>query len=237
MQHEAKTKSNILLSKNSQNSYFNKFKAALNDAFENRIIPVNPIPKVKKGNKIVNLCIEPEETHREYLTIDELKSLAKTECKYTVMKNAFLFSCLTGVRWADIQKLKWSEVQKDGDGWKVNFRQQKTGGQEYLDISQQARDFMGQQGNHDERVFVGLKYSGWHNIELQRWIMRAGITKDITFHCARHTFAVMQLEFKTDIYTISKLLGHKEIKTTQIYAKVLDKNKKEAMNKIPDINF
>ena len=237
LQHGANKKSNTPLAQNSQSSYFNKFKAAINNAFESRIIPINPIPKVKKGNKIVNLAIELEETHREYLTIDELKSLAKTNCKYPVMKNAFLFSCLTGLRWSDINKLKWSEVQKDGDGWKMNFRQKKTNGLEYLDISKQARDYLGQQGSPDERVFVGLKYSAWHNLEIQKWCMRAGITKDITFHCGRHTFAVMQLEYKTDIYTVSKLLGHKELKTTQIYAKVLDKSKKEAMNKIPDINI
>ena len=229
LQHKAKTKSDTLLSKNSQNSYFNKFRAAINLAFDERIIPDNPLRTVK--------AIKPDETHREYLTLDELKSLVKTACKYPVMKNAFLFSCLTGLRWSDIQKLKWSEVQKDNDSFKIVFRQQKTRGQEYLDIPKQARELLGQQDSPEERVFKGLKYSGWHNIELQRWIMRAGITKDISFHCGRHTFAVMQLEHNTDIYTVSKLLGHKELKTTQIYAKVMDAKKKEAMNKIPDINI
>lgn len=228
LQHTARTKSNTPLSQNSQSSYFNKFRAAINQAYDERIIPENPVKRVSS--------IKTDEPQREYLTLEELKSLAKTECKYPVMKNAFLFSCLTGLRWSDIQKLKWSEVQKQGDSFRVIFRQQKTRGQEYLDISQQARDYLGQQGNPNERVFVGLRYSGWHNIELQRWIMRAGITKDITFHCGRHTFAVLQLEYGTDIYTVSKLLGHKELKTTQIYAKVMDAKKKEAMNKIPDIN-
>lgn len=65
--------------------------------------------------------------------------------------------------------------------------------------------------------------------------MRAGIHKDITFHCGRHTFAVMMLDLGTDIYTVSKLLGHRELSTTQIYAKVLDKNKQAAVAKIPDI--
>jgi integrase len=70
--------------------------------------------------------IKTDDIHREYLTIDELKSLVKTPCKYPVMKNAFLFSCLTRLRWLDINKLKWSEVQKQGDGWRATFRQQKT---------------------------------------------------------------------------------------------------------------
>lgn len=229
LQHKATTKSNVALSKNSQNSYFNKFRAVINQAFDDRIIPDNPVKRVK--------AIKPDEPNREYLTIDELKNLVKTDCKYPVLKNAFLFSCLTGMRWSDIQKLKWSEVQKHGEGFRVVFRQQKTRGQEYLDISNQAREYLGEQGKPEEGVFIGLKYSGWYNIELQRWIMRAGITKDCTFHVGRHTFAVLQLELGTDIYTVSKLLGHKELKTTQIYAKIMDEKKKEAMNKIPDLNL
>ena len=67
--------------------------------------------------------------------------------------------------------------------------------------------------------------------------MKAGITKVVTFHCSRHTFAVLQLANGTDIFTVSKLLGHKDLKTTQIYAKLMDEKKKEAMNKIPDINI
>jgi integrase len=224
----AKTKSDTPLSKNTQNSYFNKFRAALNEAYDERIIPENPAKRVKG--------LKPDEPQREYLTIEELKSLAKTECKYPAMKKAFLFSCLTGMRWSDIQKMKWSEVQQQGEGWSVIFRQKKTSGQKYLDISGQAREYLGEQGNPDERVFTGLKYSGWHNIELQRWMMKAGINITITFHCGRHTFAVLQLELGTEIYTVSKLLGHKELKTTQIYAKIMDKMKKDAMNKIPDIN-
>ncbi|MBN1158458.1 MAG: site-specific integrase [Bacteroidales bacterium] len=227
LQNKAKTKSDTPLSVNSQNSYFNKFRAAINDAYDQKIIPENPTRKVKG--------IQPDEPKREYLTLEELKKLAKTDCKYPVLKNAFLFSCLTGLRWSDIQKLKWSEVQKHGYGWRVVFRQKKTRGQEYLDISNQAREYLGNQTGPDERVFIGLKYSGWYNIELHRWIMRAGISKEITFHCGRHTFAVLQLEMGTDIYTVSKLLGHKELKTTQIYARIMDEKKKDAMNKIPDI--
>lgn len=229
LQHEAKTKSENLLSPNSQHSYFNKLKAALNNAFEDRLIADNPWKKVK--------AIKQDETHREYLTIDELRNLVKAECKYPIMKNAFLFSCLTGMRWSDINKMTWAEVQKHNDGFRIVFRQQKTRGQEYLDISQQAMDFIGERGNQEERVFKGLKYSGWHNIELQRWIMRARITKDITFHCGRHTFAVLQLDMGTDIYTVSKLLGHSELKTTQIYAKIIDQKKMDAVNKIPNINL
>ncbi len=171
------------------------------------------------------------------MTIDELKAIVKAECRYDVLKRAFIFSCLTGLRWSDINNLKWSEVQSTNEGWRITFHQQKTKGLQYLDISEQARGYLGEQGNPDERVFIGLKYSSYMNVELSKWMMRAGITKDITFHCARHTFAVLQLTLGTEIYTLSKLLGHSELKTTQIYAKIVDEKKREAVNKIPDINI
>ncbi|WP_289739744.1 site-specific integrase [uncultured Alistipes sp.] len=224
---QAKTKSNTALSTNSQSSYFLKLKAALNQAVEDGIIPHSPAMSVKPAHV--------EDVHREYLTFDELQRLAKTECPYPVLKDAFLFSCLTGMRWSDINKLTWAEVQEFDGGTRIVFRQKKTKGLEYLDITGQAVRYMGQRGKPDERVFVGLKYSAWHNLALREWCLKAGITKHITFHCARHTFAVLQLSLGTEIYTVSKLLGHRELKTTQVYAQIMDAKKREAVNRIPEL--
>ena len=141
------------------------------------------------------------------------------------------------MRWSDINNLKWSEVQNTNDGWRITFHQQKTKGLQYLDISEQARAYLGEKLMPDERAFKGLKYSDYMNVALLQWVLRAGITKHITFHCARHTFAVLQLSLGTEIFTLSKLLGHSELKTTQIYAKIIDEKKREAVNKIPDINI
>ena len=74
-------------------------------------------------------------------------------------------------------------------------------------------------------------------MKLQQWMMRAGISKTITFHCARHTYATLHLTNGTDIYTVSKLLGHRELKTTQVYAKVIDDKKIEATNAIPKLKI
>lgn len=223
----AKTKSGKLLSNNSALSYFNKFRAAINKAYNDGIISDNPIKRVKG--------IKQVDTHREYLTLDELKAVAKAECRYDVLKRAFLFSCLTGLRWSDIHKMTWSEIEVYNDGWRIHFTQQKTKGAEYFDISQQARSYMGEKGESDERVFKGLKYSSYMNVALTQWMLRAGVTKPITFHCARHTFATIQLFLGTEIYTVSKLLGHSELKTTQIYGKIIDQKKTEAVNKIPNL--
>ena len=129
--------------------------------------------------------------------------------------------------------MTWAEVQFSNEiGHYIRFRQKKTKGAETQPISDQAFELLGERTIPDERVFVGLKYSAWHNLKLQQWVMKAGISKTITFHCARHTYATLQLTLGTDIYTVSKLLGHKDLKTTQIYAKIIDERKKEAANKI-----
>ena len=227
--NKAKRKDGKPLANNSRASYFAKFRAALNEAVKEKIIYGNPA--VETGN------YKTIESQREYLTLDELRKLAQTECRYDVLKRAFLFSCLTGLRWSDINNLKWNDVQQINNSCRIHFKQQKTKGQQYLDINQQARELMQGIGKPDERVFIGLNYSSYMNVALQMWILKAGITKQITFHCARHTFAVLQLTLGTEIYTLSKMLGHSELKTTQIYAKIVDEKIKEAVNKIPDINL
>ena len=217
------------LSSSSVSSYFNKFRASLKQAVKDKIILYNPsvdvkIPKVK-------------EKEREYLSIEELKQLEKVECRYEVLKRAFLFSCLTGLRWSDIHKLKWKEVHFTNKIGRVHYYQQKTKNLEYLDISEQALSYLGEKSNDENKPFEGLKYSSYFNVALTQWMLKAGITKDITFHCARHTHATLLLTNGVDIYTVSKLLGHKEIKTTQIYARIIDEKKKEAVNKIPSIKL
>ena len=144
--------------------------------------------------------------------------------------------CLTGLRKSDIEKLTWGEIQKFGKFTRIVFKQKKTGGQEYLDISDQAAEYLGTRRNDVDRVFEGFRYGAWISLELKRWALASGISKNITFHCARHTFAVMMLDLGADIFTVSKLLGHRDLSTTQIYAKVLDKNKQAAVNRIPKIN-
>ena len=222
---DAKTKSNQNLSQNSKYSYFNKLRAALKQAVKDGIIPTNLSEGVE--------AFKQGEPQREFLTLEELQAAVQAECEIPQMKTAFIFSCLTGLRWSDINKLLWSEVQHSNEmGYYIRFRQKKTKGAETLPISEQAFGLLGERQDKDERVFKGLKYSAWHNLKLQQWMMRAGISKTITFHCARHTYATLQLSAGTDIYTVSKLLGHRELKTTQIYAKVIDQQKKEAANRI-----
>ena len=220
------TKSNkTRLSQNSAVSYFNKIKAALKQAFKDGILQTDLNSKVSS--------IKTAETRREYLTIEELNSLVKTDCNNPLLKRAALFSALTGLRFSDIQKMIWGELEYiEGQGHFINFQQKKTKGIEVLPISEQAYNLLGEPKEPQVKVFEGLQYSAYQNKHLFQWIGAAGITKNITFHSFRHTFATLQLYNGTDIYTVSKMLGHKDLKTTQIYAKVVDEAKRKAVNSI-----
>lgn len=220
-------KRQLPLSPNSARLYFAKLKAVLNKAVAQGIISKSPASDI--GN------IKGTETSRQYLTIDELSRLVKTSCSNDVLRRAFLFSCFTGLRYSDISKLTWGEVQKQGEFTRIVFAQKKTGGLEYLDISPQAVPLMGERGEPQASVFARLPIPTSANFTIGSWCRRAGIDKHISFHCARHTFAVMMLDLGVDIYTVSKLLGHRNLATTQVYAKVLDKKKQAAAMLIPKI--
>jgi integrase len=219
----------IKLSQNSALSYFNKVKAALRQAFEEKLIRENPAQRVRG--------IKPAETKREFLTWEEVQKISKTQCDVRKLKEAFLFSIMTGLRWSDIIKMTWSEIRgSNAEGWYVRFQQQKTKDYEVLPITKQARELLGRKGGADQRIFIGLKYSSYTNIALTRWMKVSGIDREITFHCARHTHATLLLNQGVDIYVVSKLLGHKNIKTTEIYAKVSQIRKIDAVNKLPQLD-
>jgi integrase len=223
------TKSNksnkVTLAQNSAVSYFNKLKATLKQAYKDGYL-------LRDLNRDVK-PIKQAETRRNFLTIEELNSLVRTECNNPLLKRAALFSALTGLRFSDIKNLVWGEIEfVENDGYVIRFTQQKTKGVEDLQISEQAYNLLGERKEPADKVFEGLTYSAHENKNLAKWIGLAGIAKDITFHCFRHTFATLQLSKGTDIYTVSKMLGHRDLKTTQIYAKIIDQTKREAADKI-----
>jgi integrase len=148
------------------------------------------------------------------------------------MKPAALFSTLTGLRHCDIQKIRWKEIQTDGEQSRLNFTQQKTKGVEYMPISPQALELCGEPRKPEQLVFEDLPNPSWISSPLKKWLENASITKKITFPCFRHTFATLQLTNGTDIYTVSKMLGHTNVKTIQIYAKVVDEKKEKAAHAI-----
>ena len=215
---------NGTISTNTACSYYSVFKAALKQAFVEGYLPIDIAAKSKN--------IQAEESRREHLTLDELNKLVETPCENPVIKRAALFSALTGLRHSDIMKMTWKEITKEGEHYRINFTQKKTKGVEYTPMSDQAYFFCGEPGHPDELVFGGLPAPSWISKPLSRWIEAAGITKHITFHCFRHTYACLQLSNGTDLYTVSKMLGHTNIRTTQIYSKVEDEKKEQAADAI-----
>lgn len=213
-----------IISHNTASTYFSVFKAALKQAFIDGYLASDLSAKIKG--------IRWQESHREYLTVEELNKLVATPCERDVLKRAALFSALTGLRLIDIQQLKWNEIVVDGNQARLQFTQQKTKEFEYTPISEQALQLCGKPGEPGQLVFENLPGPAWISRPLKNWIEAAGIKKKITFHCFRHTFATLQLLNGTDIYTVSKMLGHTNVKTTQIYARVVDEKKNKAAQAI-----
>jgi integrase len=209
------------LSSNSAATYFSKIKAGLNQAYRDKLINYKISDNVKSISK--------KNSNRKYLTIDELQKLKNTDCANTLLKTAFLFSAITGLRWSDITKLTWGNIKRSSDrGHFISFVQQKTDSEEWLPINEHAIRLIGDREDDNVRIFKGLTYSPHFKTILAKWLKSAEINKVITFHCARHSYATALVTKDVNMSTISKMLGHKDIRTTQIYAKVVDKSKIDA---------
>jgi integrase len=171
------------ISRNTAATYFSIFKAALKQAFVDEYLTVDLSAKIKG--------IQEQETRREFLTVEELNTLAATPCEYKDLKRAALFSALTGLQHCDIQKIQWKEIQIDVEQARLNFTQQKTKGVEYMPISPQALELCGEPRKPNQLVFEDLPDPSWISRPLKKWLESAGITKQITFHGFRHTFATL----------------------------------------------
>lgn len=184
-------------------------------------IAVNPWNRLSRNEKPKN-----PESKREYLTIAEVKALIDTPCKCDIVKRAYLFSCFCGLRLGDVVNLKWEDISNDGKRWRVGIVANKNRRVLHIPLSAQAMKWMPEKSG--EFVFPSLENHGI-SYYLQNWAKSAGITKTVTYHTSRHTFATMLLTLGTDIYTVSKMLGHSSVKPTQIYAKIVDEAKDNAV--------
>ena len=227
------TKKEKLLHVNTQVYYYKMLRYCLNYAVSEELISANPMNKMKNEEKP-----HKHRTEREYLTIDELRKLAQTPFYNTLLKKAFLFSCFCGLRHSDIIALTWGDIEMDGEGnSRLHIIQKKTKEAISLPLSPEAIKQLPKRedAKDSDIIFKKLITLGRTNEILPKWAEQAGIKKHITFHTARHTHATMLLTLGVDLYTVSKLLGHTNIQTTQIYAKLVDESKKKAIDLIPNI--
>lgn len=215
------------ISQNSAAGYFSTFRGLLKIAFKEKMLRENINEYLDR--------IEYMDTKKEFLTKDELVKLALTECEQPVLKKASLFSCITGLRRSDVIGLKWENIVPSSEGgYCMRIRTEKTETEATLPINSDALELCGERSTG--KVFKGLTAS-MTNHPLKIWIKQAGIGKNITFHCFRHTFATLQIALGSDIFTVSKMLTHKNVETTQIYAKLVDEKKRESAERISITEF
>lgn len=207
---------------NSSAGYFSTFRALLKIAYRDKRIKENVNDFLDKINY--------EDTKKEYLTIEEVKMLINTPCEIPALKSASIFACLTGLRISDVLQLEWRHIEKtNNDGYCLRIRTEKTNTEATLPLSEEALEWCGERS--DGAVFDGLaRYMVY--APLKKWVKLSGITKKITFHCFRHTFATLQIAMGTDIYTVSKMLTHKHVATTEIYAQLVNEKKVESANRL-----
>ncbi len=212
------------LSINSARAYYLKLKTLLNKAVREGLIENTPVKNVD--------TIKPQSVKREFLTIDEIEKIAALPGgRYELIKRAFLFSCFTGLRRRSVCNLLYEEINNN----KIQRFDEKTGDYEYFDLSKTAQKILTSSGNiynATGRVFEGLNYVTMTR-DLKRFIAPLKIRKNITFHTARHSYATMLITQGADLYTVSKLLGHADIQTTQIYANIINDVRKNAVNSLP----
>jgi integrase len=212
----------VQISANTARTYFSVLLQVFRKAIQEGIISKNPCLNINN--------IKAHDTMKAYLDYDEIKKLSETACGDPEVKRAYLFGCYTGLRLSDIRALKWKNIKGD----KIEVTMKKTKEPVYLPIHEVAKKIMGERKEEEDSIF-NIPSQTQLGMIMKTWIAQAGIQKRITFHSSRHTFATLSLTSGADIYTVSKLLGHSRLETTQVYAKIIDRKKQEAVDLLPSI--
>jgi integrase/recombinase XerD len=206
-------------------SYFSRFKKIVKQAHRSKVIFDNPTADVKvKGLG--------HASKKDILTLEEIKLLADTPTESGEVKRAFLFSCMTGLRWIDVSNLKWQNVNLTTVMPIINITQTKTNIELSIKLNATAIKLLGEtKGKAGGKVF-DLPTANGANKTLKAWVKRAGIEKAITWHNARHSFGTNLIFNEVDVLTASKLLGHTSLKHTQRYVAASEEMKQNAVDKI-----
>jgi site-specific recombinase XerD len=208
---------------------------------------------VRNFRKIIKICIDNEwldkdpttryegkmkEVERDFLTEDELNRIYNKHFsseRLTLVKDIFIFSCYTGLAYVDVKGLNKDHIGLGIDGQKWIFKnRQKTDTKSKIPVLPIAEEIIQKYANHPKCINVDSVLPILTNQKMNAYLKEIGdlcnISKEITFHMARHTFATsVTLTNGVPIETVSKMLGHKNIQTTQHYAKVLDRKVSEDM--------
>lgn len=213
-------------------TYLQKLHAVLQEAVYLNHIARNPMPPISR------LLPKHIKIERASLTVEEIRRMEKTKCRHELTKLAFLFSCYTGLRLSDIETLKWENIQKHNNIHMLIKIQVKTNHEVRIPLGKQALNIINyiKQNNMSkgENVFPLYSRTSVYS-DLREWAKDAKINKHITFHISRITFVTLSISGGVNLYVISKLCGHKDIKTTQIYARIIDRTYVDAINSFENI--
>jgi len=193
-----------------QDHYCRVMRACFKKAIKDKLITCSPF---------ADISVRVKPGQKKFLTQAEVKKIEALPP--SEIRNAFLFSCYTGLRWGDVKALQMSDIR---EGY-LYYQMKKTGSYERVLLPSAAFHVL----VYTEGLAFRLPGHRRMMKHLSALISSAGIDKHITFHCARHTFATLCLTLGIDIYTVSKLLGHSDVRVTQVYAKLVDSKKDEAM--------
>ena len=205
-------------------------RAVVRIAYKRGYIMQDPFDRLEQNER-------PKAPKREsvkYLTIDEVKRLAETPCKSPLLKAAFLFSCCCGLRISDIYGLRWEEIKEEGGRLFIEKKQEKTGAVVVIPLSETARKYLPRRGLLNKaRPFECLPSYSSVTRYMRIWGAAAGLEKRLTFHVSRHTFGTQLVSNGVELLTASKLMGHTNVTTTQIYAEVVTAARVAAVDKLP----
>lgn len=187
-----------------------------------------------KNNPFKYVTIKKVDGKRDFLSLDELNKIANAYFDYKItdvmereIVRYFLFSCYTGLRYSDLRSLKNSSIQ----GNYVHINMHKTGYRVNIPLTQKAIQLLPETSQSDLHSVFRVYCNKVTNRILKQIGPRHGIQKKLTCHVARHTFATVSITLGIPIEVVSKLLGHTNLKTTQVYAKIVDSVKEREMEK------
>ncbi len=212
-------------------NYFKKFKKVLASGVKEKILSTDVSALLASKDKELSIK-RNSGLSKEILSFEEIQILARIEAGNENVKKAFLFCCLTGLRFCDITQLKWKNIQKGV----LKINQQKTKVDVTINLNQSALSLIGKKDKADDLVFDLPSHTACNKI-LKTWCKNADIDKHITWHCARHSFGTALVFYGSDVKNASSLLGHSSLAYTDRYVREANKLKEDAVNRLPEITF
>lgn len=206
--------------------YFQKLACVLHNAYKNDMFDDRILQRVKRPQR-------PQD-RKCFLSEQEVRRLCQVKIpeRQEGMRQMFLFSCMTGLRFSDVTKLKWTDVKRRNKHLYLDFMQQKTGSDETMPLCTQAENILMARERKGTHVFENI-CPQHANQTIKKWCRLARIKKNVSYHTSRHTFCVMLLSHDIPIFTVQQLMGHSDVRTTEVYADLLNRTKSKAVRKLP----